>query len=262
MSIELYFDHPEGFQHLYCPSGTKRAGYFAENNINNWQHTATYPAFVLSGMIDIIGEVVPLPPGTGQGVLAFAFSLMAFLMGVHEKHEALDKMVHWLMFVAMVASTLAIVIEMRFPKNTAMSLTRAAAVILLGAWTVQVGKIEFEGHPEWAPGGMAAPMLAPVFFTAIAVMVVSSILVVYVVLYMLKQQGLVKWLFTDAQHAAKEYASIISMNQLQIEMQNMDEFEGDSANDSPRGAMMPTSRGGQNSQWREEKNRMMMDENV
>ena len=43
------------------------------------------PAFVLSGVVDLLAQVVVLPPGTDHGFLASALSIMAFTMATHEK---------------------------------------------------------------------------------------------------------------------------------------------------------------------------------
>lgn len=118
VSIELYFDHlKEGFQHLYCVQGTKYAGRFAGDNINNWQHAAIYPAFVLSGLVDLISTKVPVPPGTNHAFLGVAVAIEAFLMGTHEKHEPQDKMVHFLLFVAMLLCLVAVLTELHAPYN-------------------------------------------------------------------------------------------------------------------------------------------------
>lgn len=90
VSIELYFDHLNdgGFQHLFCPSGTERAGQFDLTNLNNWAHAASYPAFILSGIVDVIGIFSRpkhvLPEGAEHAALTAAFGVMSFLMGVHE----------------------------------------------------------------------------------------------------------------------------------------------------------------------------------
>ena len=44
-------------------------GRFIVDNINEWQHSAMYLAFLISGMVDLVGFYAPqgtLPPGTEQ----------------------------------------------------------------------------------------------------------------------------------------------------------------------------------------------------
>ena len=58
------------------------------DHANNWQHTSIYPAFVLSGLVDLVAALLaPLPAGASQAVLGCAFGIMALLMNTHEKHE-------------------------------------------------------------------------------------------------------------------------------------------------------------------------------
>ena len=49
------------------------------DNINEWQHSAMYLAFLISGVVDLVGFYAPkgtLPPGTEQ-VNALSFSRRA-----------------------------------------------------------------------------------------------------------------------------------------------------------------------------------------
>ena len=44
-------------------------GRFIVDNINEWQHSAMYLAFLISGAVDLVGFYAPpgtLPPGTEQ----------------------------------------------------------------------------------------------------------------------------------------------------------------------------------------------------
>lgn len=53
-------------RYLYCPEGTKYAGRFAVTHMNNWQHTSSYPAFVVSGAKLFSGCLSLLLAGSGQ----------------------------------------------------------------------------------------------------------------------------------------------------------------------------------------------------
>jgi hypothetical protein len=176
VSVELYFDHSDGFQYLQCPKGTLYAGRFALSHINNWQHAATYPPLVISGIIDILGAtLVPFPQGTGHVFLAASFAVQAFVMGTHKKHKPQDAMVHWLLFLAMLLCFLFVILELHAPKNPLPALGRGAAAIFLGAWLCVIGKIEFEQLPQWSeeyPGGV---MLAPIYFVSVAVLVLCAV---------------------------------------------------------------------------------------
>ncbi len=46
---------------LTCPDGR-----FALTHVNNWQHAAVYPPFLLAGVLDWAALGLPLPPGLQQ----------------------------------------------------------------------------------------------------------------------------------------------------------------------------------------------------
>jgi Family of unknown function (DUF716) len=192
VSVELYFDHSDGFQYLICPEGTLHAGRFALSHINNWQHASTYPPIVLSGIIDLLSIHIPLPQGTGHVFLAVAFFIQAFIMGTHQKHQPQDQMVHWLLFLSMLLCFIFIILELHAPKNPLPALGRGAAAIFQGAWLCVIGKIEFEHLPQWEDdeyGGGA--MLAPIYFVTVAVLVLCGVIVLGLLMAVLQQVNLV-----------------------------------------------------------------------
>lgn len=192
MSIELYFDHmAEGFQHLYCPQGTKHAGEFAGDNVNNWQHASSYPAVITSGVVDLVSRVVELPPGVTRAFSALWIGIMGFLMLVHEKHEALDKMVHWLLAMAMLFAFVCSMLEVYATHSPVVSLSKSVTTILVGAWLIQIGRAMYAGGPEWTQSRSMGAMLAPVFFCMILLLIAISVLGLYVVLSVLHTHRLI-----------------------------------------------------------------------
>lgn len=193
LSMELYLDHlSEGFQRLYCPKGTMHEGEFAGDNVNNWQHASSYPAVIASGVVDILAyTVVPLPPGVQRAFSALWIGIMSFLMFVHEKHEVLDKMVHWLLAVAMFIGFFFQSLEMYAPSSPIVSLGKATSTLFVGAWLIQIGRILYSGAPQWTHSRGTGAMLAPVFFCMIFLMICISVLVLYMVLsYFQKRNAL------------------------------------------------------------------------
>ena len=184
LSMELYLDHlSEGFQYLYCPKGTKHEGEFAGDNVNNWQHASSYPAVITSGVLDIVSySLVPLPPGVQRAFSALWIGIMGFLMFVHEKHEVLDKMVHWLLAVAMFIGFFFQSLEIYAPSSPVVSLGKATSTIFVGAWLIQIGRMMYTGAPQWTMSRGVGAMLAPVFFCMMFLMICVSVLVLYVVL--------------------------------------------------------------------------------
>lgn len=180
VSIELYLDHHGHFRYLYCPSGSKYAGRFALTHMNNWQHAISYPGFVMSGMVDLLGAVVSFPKNTSRALLAYAFFAMAFIMGLHEKHDAMDKAVHFLLFIAMSMASLGVLLEAARPRSPICAAARAVSVIMLGAWFWQAGVIEFEHHPQWSEEYIGGAMLTPVAYIGIFSGIVFCAILAYV----------------------------------------------------------------------------------
>lgn len=190
ISIELYWDH-DTFQALYCPHGTALAGKFDLTNLNNWQHASSYPAFFIAGLVDLTMILLPglLPERTGQVMTGLAFAAMSFLMGTHQKHEPLDLMMHWLLFVAMLLIAVMHIVELNAPHNPLVSLGKAASVMLTGAWMCMIGTVMFYNLPQWSTDYNGGQMIAPVYFVSIAVILVLGLLVLVVTLEILIRKG-------------------------------------------------------------------------
>ena len=65
------FQRAERASHLHvnCRALHGSDGRFIVDNINEWQHSAMYLAFLISGVVDLVGFYAPkgtLPPGTEQ----------------------------------------------------------------------------------------------------------------------------------------------------------------------------------------------------
>lgn len=212
LSMELYLDHlSEGFQHLYCPKGTKHEGEFAGDNVNNWQHASSYPAVIASGVIDILAySVVPLPSGVQRAFSALWIGIMSFLMFVHEKHEVLDKMVHWLLAVAMFVGFFFQSLEVYAPSSPVVSLGKATSTILVGAWLIQIGRIMYTGAPQWTHSRGIGAMLAPVFFCMIFLLICIIVLGVYMILaYLQKRKALPRCILSTVTDEEEEHSGLL-----------------------------------------------------
>eukprot|EP00887_Chlorella_sp_A99_P004132 scaffold23.g4132.t1 len=216
---------------LYCPKGTLYAGRFALTHMNNWQHTSTSdPAFMLSGLVDIVSAFMPLPPGLSHGFLALAVAAMSFIMGTHEKHRPMDAMAHWLLWVSMVLILAALVAEMVAPRQPAVGLGKAAAFVFQGAWLIQLGRMEFEDHPQWSEEYAGGAMMAPFAFVLIGVTVAGACFAFLVALAALKAADLLRPIGVPVDTGYLPAASVEDSAGL---------FECDSARDSDDGGAGP-----------------------
>ncbi|KDD77113.1 hypothetical protein H632_c17p5 [Helicosporidium sp. ATCC 50920] len=177
--MELYLDHHGQYRYLYCPPGSKWAGRFAMPHLHNWQHASSYPAVILSGVVDLLAHSLPLPPGAPRAALGFSFGVMALLMGTHAKHEPLDAAVHWLLFVSMLAVTASLALEALLPRAPMVGVAKSAALILLGAWMWRIGAIMFEHRVQWSSDYMGGAMIAPAGYVWVAVLVSAAALLAY-----------------------------------------------------------------------------------
>lgn len=196
LSMELFFDHlnePVPYQSMFCPKGTERVGEFAGDNLNNWQHASSYPAVIASGLVDLLSNYVELPPGVIRAFSSLWIGIMAFLMFVHEKSEALDKMVHWLLAMSMLVAFVFQLSEAMYPHSSLVSMGKAASTVFVGAWLVEIGVVMYTGRAAWTneASRAAAAMMAPIFFCMIFVTICVGVLALYVMLVALQKRGLV-----------------------------------------------------------------------
>eukprot|EP00798_Chlamydomonas_sp_ICE-L_P019448 gene19448-26109_t len=69
-----------------CPDGTVREGHFYPTHISAWANTWVLLAFMMSGLIDMLGRLVELPMHTEHFFTATAFLLQAFILNTSMAH--------------------------------------------------------------------------------------------------------------------------------------------------------------------------------
>jgi hypothetical protein len=172
--MELRGDH-DSFQYLFCDNGRLSA-----RHLHNWQHASSYPAFMISGLVDLLGLAVKLPDGTQQAFLSLAFGIEGFLMFLHKKHEELDALVHWLLGCSMVICSLFVALELRSPNNLLVSAGRAVATMQQGIWLCLIGKIMYAGGITWAHDYPGPIMFVPVVYCMFWLANALTVLLLYV----------------------------------------------------------------------------------
>mmetsp|Transcript_18651 Transcript_18651/g.47280 ORF Transcript_18651/g.47280 Transcript_18651/m.47280 type:complete len:301 (-) Transcript_18651:366-1268(-) len=198
MTSELLWAHTTGYRRLLCPAGTERAGHIIGNHINNWQHAAMYPAFLVSGITDIAAHYFDLPPGIDKVVLGHAYLVEAMLMGLHKKHTPLDTSVHELLFYAMLATCVAVFLEAKYPAAFGPSFLRAAAQLTQGVWFFAAAYIGWGGNPAWketihTPGDDSAPAIAAtVVFLKVIILLMCCMSAIWLIMYRLYRPDLAR----------------------------------------------------------------------
>lgn len=164
VSIELHLFSKGHYRSLMCPHDTAKYGWFNAANVNNWQHTTIYPAFLLSGMVDLVGMRIPLPPGTEFVFLSLGFVIEAIIMGTHTKHIPLDQMVHQLFYVTTAITSFLCLLETHLNASFLIAAAKTVFLVLQGTWICAIGRLMFEGHAAWDASYMASLDLAPVLY--------------------------------------------------------------------------------------------------
>jgi len=178
LSMELYFDSKEGFRSLYCSD----TGRFSQQYVHNYQHAASYPALLVSGLVDFLGMAVVLPAGIQQVFLAMAFGIQGFLMLVHKKHRALDAEAHLLLGYSMAATAVAIVLELRSPHSFLLSAFRALSLCMQGVWLIAMGQMLFTGSKSWNDDYSGPAMMAPPAYAMLLLLTSLALLYLYAAL--------------------------------------------------------------------------------
>ncbi|MEW5314543.1 MAG: hypothetical protein WDW38_006032 [Sanguina aurantia] len=95
-----------------------------------------------------------------MGFLSLAFLQEALVFILHKKHTPLDIIQHQLLTVPMLASSLAVAMEVVYPHSPLVACGRVVAVMLQGTWFWGIAHIAYEGGLRFASGFDAAAAAA------------------------------------------------------------------------------------------------------
>lgn len=155
---ELWLGH-ESWRTLIAPDGK-----FVVENINDWQHSTMYLAFIISGVIDLIGFYSQLPHGTEHSFLALSFLAQGLLLVFHLKGPAIEVTVHLILVIQIFSTFLAILAEAANRGNIILATMRPMLTLLQGIWWIQTAFIMFTSDPAYDPDYMGGTMMAPAVF--------------------------------------------------------------------------------------------------
>ena len=157
---ELWLGHPS-WRTLIAPDGK-----FVVDNINDWQHSTMYLAFVLSGVVDMIGHYSPhsTPEGTSLAFVSLAFLVQGVLLVFHLKGPAIEVMVHLILVLVIFATFISCVFEGFNRGQVLVGSLRPLLTLLQGVWWVQTAFIMFVSDPAYDPEYMGGTMMVPAVF--------------------------------------------------------------------------------------------------
>ena len=135
----------------------------------NSQHATMFFFFGISGVVDILVFYrAPLPPDIDyvSVILAFLVECLLFRFHLHGRTE-LDVLLHTFLIYTIVASAVAIAMEMKYRHNVLGPLARAYFVLLQGTWFWQLAFILYNpvpGATPWKHDDHHELMMATLFF--------------------------------------------------------------------------------------------------
>jgi hypothetical protein len=155
---ELWLGH-ESWRTLIATDGK-----FVVDNINDWQHSAMYLAFVTSGVIDLVGFYSQVPESLELGFLSLSFLVQGILLVFHLKGPAIEVMVHLILVLQIFATFLSMLAEASHRSNIVVASLRPILTFLQGVWWIQTAFIMFTADPAYDPDYMGGTMMVPAVF--------------------------------------------------------------------------------------------------
>jgi hypothetical protein len=186
MNLELWAGHVS-YRRMYDPA----TGHFEQGNIQDWQHAAMYSAFLVSGVVDLIGFYTSpgtLPAGTEHGFLGLSLLIEGLLFAFHLKGTLLDMRVHLILVMVVFLAAAVCFAEVAKPHSIVVSTVRAQLVMLQGLWFYQIAAILFKDNPAWDPTTHGSVMMVPFFFVMWTMVVAFGTLLLFVVVAVYRQR--------------------------------------------------------------------------
>lgn len=155
---ELWLGHPS-WRNLKEPDGK-----FVVDNINDWQHSAMYLAFITSGTIDLLSTMTKLPYGTDRAFIGLAFLVQGILLVFHLKGPSVEIILHLILVLIIFSTVIAIIAEGCAPRSLLIGSIRPYAVLLQGVWWIHLAHMMYRSNQAWNPFYMGSAMMAPAAF--------------------------------------------------------------------------------------------------
>lgn len=155
---ELWLGH-ESYRKLFADNGM-----FFMDNLNDWQHSTMYAAFMTAGLVDLAAHYLGAPALVEKAYLLLAFLVQGTLLVFHLKGPDVEIMVHLILALQVFATVFAIMGEIASPHSIIVASLRPAITILQGVWWIQTAYIMYRGVPMWDPDYMGSVMMVPVVF--------------------------------------------------------------------------------------------------
>ena len=138
-------------------------------SVSKVHHITMYGAFLVSGLVDLIGLIVRIPRNTSKVFFSLAFFVEALLFWfhVHDK-DHLNVAVHTLLIIAIFASLFLSLLRIPQPANVLINSFLGVSILIQGTWFANAGSILYHKSSTWdsshEDGSNKQIMLAVVIF--------------------------------------------------------------------------------------------------
>ncbi|KFM23782.1 Transmembrane protein 45B [Auxenochlorella protothecoides] len=198
-------------QHLVGVSGGSNAeapgwnlyasdGKFVMDHVNDWQHSAMYSAFMLSGLVDLATWYGRLPEGIEHASLGMAFLIEGMLLVFHLKGPKIEILVHLILVIQIFLTVVAVVFEALMPTSFAAALARPLSTVIQGVWWIQTAYIMYRAKPQWDPEDMSSAMMAPVAWVTHVLWITAAMLSVFLLMRWVTERHL-GWVYKEERGA-------------------------------------------------------------
>lgn len=155
-----------GWRSNTCGNASPRAGHFDPNNIFRYANVWTLVAFLVSGIVDLLGLLLELPEGTQTFFTSAAFMLQSFMVVEGQYSGMLEEMVYYMMFLVSGGTAVFLLAEIAWPHNFYASCGRVYCTYMQAVWFFSTAHILYEGRIAW-DSRHPLPDMAPAAFVPV-----------------------------------------------------------------------------------------------
>lgn len=120
-------------------------------SVSKLHHITMYGAFLVSGVVDLIGLVVRIPRNMSKLFFSLAFFIEGLLFWYHtHDKEHLSIAIHGLLIVIIFITLFLSLLRILQPSNVIINSLIGSMLLVQGTWFIQIGAILYQHNPVWS----------------------------------------------------------------------------------------------------------------
>lgn len=155
-----------GWRSNVCPPGAAHAGHFNPDTVYSYANVWILVGFLLSGLVDLLGNLIELPPGTERFFLSLGFMMQAFILSEWNYGSMLAGNLYYLVFLLSAGAVFFILAEIVWPHSFFVSCGRIFCVNLMAIWYFCIARFLYENRLAW-DSVHPLPDMAPAAFVPV-----------------------------------------------------------------------------------------------